>query len=338
MNPALKVALGALAVEGPGGLTLVPASTRQLTEALQILASQGAALNRHVQLSLGELKQVGKVEPRAGTVEAGAGITLAALEAALGSHQLTLGPLSPRAKLLTLADFLQGPDAGLRAIPGGGRLEPICLALTAVLNDGRVYRSHPSPRSAAGPDLVALLLGGERRVGVITEAVVRCFPAAVARRSQVFSFPSAEAFVTALVSALADGVWLESVRVETRSDRAQVELNCLGSTEGVERDFNTLGRRAFDVGGRPTGRLSGEFPIASAAGEKWEEHEATWDAVRAAVEAGRPLELHRLSLASVIARGQISGMRLDRPGPWSASAAALAAAIDPRGVLGGAPS
>ncbi len=336
MTPELEAALGPLAVPGPGGPTVVPASTRQLTEVLQILASQGAALNKHVKLSLAELKHIARIEPKAGTVEAGGGVTLAALDATLASHQLTIGPLSPRAKALTLHAFLEGPDAGLRAIPGG-RLEPICLAIVAVLPDGRVYRSHPSPRSAAGPDLVALMLGGDRRLGVITEATVRCFPFATAHRSQVFSFPSADAFVAAMMAALSDGVWFESVRVETRSDRAQVELNCLGSDETVERDLNTLGRRAFDVGGRPTGRLSGEFPAGESPGTAWEEREATWDAVREAVAAARPLVLHRLCLASVIARGEIAGMPLTHAGAWSATTAALAGAMDPRGVLGGAP-
>ncbi len=322
---------------GPAGPTLVPSSTRQLTEALQILASQGASLNKHVHLSLGELKQVTKILPRAGTVEVGGGLVLAALDAALAAHQLTLGPLSPRARALTLAEFLEGPDAGLRAIPGGGRLEPMCLAITVVLADGRVYRSHPSPRSAAGPDLVALMLGGQRRLGVITEAVVRCFPFAPARRNQAFSFPSADAFVSALMACLADGVWFESVRVETRSDRAQVELNCLGTDEAVERDFNTIARRAFDVGGRPAGRLTGEFPLADSKGNPWDEQEVTWDAIRISVAASSPLELHRLSLASVIARGDIAGLSLSRPGTWNAASTALAAAIDPHRVLGGPP-
>lgn len=337
MTTPLDDALGALAVPGPNGPALVPASTRQLTDALQILASQNAALHRHASLSLSALSQVTRLEPQGGTVEAGAGLTLASLDTALSEQQLTLGPLSPRARDLTLGQFLEGPDAGLRAIPGG-RLEPLCLAITAVLPDGRVYRSHPSPRSAAGPDLVALLLGGHRRLGIVTEAVVRCFPFATARRSQVFSFPSADAFVTAMLAALSDGVLFESVRVETRAGRVQVELNCLGTTEGVDRDFNTLDRRAFDVGGRPTGRLSSEFPAAGTTpGVAWEERESRWDAVRAAVAAGNPVALYRLAIVSVIARGDVEGMPLNTTVAWPASTAALPAAIDPRGVLGGAP-
>lgn len=336
MNLELKRVLAELAHDRPEGLTLVPSSPRQLAEALQILASQHAALHKDVRLSVEALDKVGKVEPRGGTLEVGAGVELSVLEHGLTMYGLTLGPLSPRALELTLSEFLEGPDAGLRAIPGG-RLEPLCLAVTAVLPDGRVHRSHPSPRSAAGPDLVALLLGGAGRMAVITDAIVRCFPLPTCRRSQVFSFPSAEAFVAAIHASLADGVWFQTLRVETRADRAQVEVQLLGTADGVERDFATLGRRAFDVGGRASGRLSGEFPIAATPEAPWAEREATWDSVREAVTAQRPLALYRLSLASVIVRGDAVGCGFQQPTPWPAASAALVATLDPRGVLGGAP-
>ena len=59
--------------------------------------------------------------------------------------------------------------------------------------------------------------------------------------------------------------------------------------------------------------------------------------MREAVAAFRPLELFRLSLGSVIARGELDGLPLARPEPWGPHAKALAAALDPRRVLGGAP-
>jgi FAD/FMN-containing dehydrogenase len=332
MTPDLAAALGALVRDE----ALAPASTRELIDALQILASRSAALHRDVALSRARLDQIGRIEPRSGTVEAGAGIRLSVLEAALAKHGLSLGPMSPRASGLTLAELLEGPDAGVRAIPGG-RLEPVCLACTLVLPDGRIHRTHPSPRSAAGPELLALALGGGGRLALVTEATLRCFPLPTTRKSQVFSFPSADAFVSAVRACLADGAWLESIRVELRADRAQVELRCLGTEDGVERDLATLGRRAFDVGGRPSGRLSGEFPIPDGPLAATEEREADWTAVRAAVAAGRPLLLSRLALSSVIARGEIDGVSMQRPAPWPAATAALAALIDPRGVLGGAP-
>jgi hypothetical protein len=336
VKAGLQTALGSLAVDRPEGLTVTPTTTRQLTEALHILGSQKASLHRDVQLSLAELKHLGRVEARGGTAQAGGGMRLGALDLALAEHGLSVGPMSPRARLLTLSEFLEGPDAGLRAIPGG-RLEPLCLAVTAVLPDGRIYHSHPSPRSAAGPDLVALLLGGEGRLALITEAVVRCFPVPATRRAQVFSFPSADAFVAATLAALSDGVWFEAVRIETRAERAQVEFNCLGNSDAVDRDFNTLSRRAFDVGGRASGKLSGEFPVGPSAGPEWDEREANWDSIREAVRAQRPLELHRLSLGTAIVRGEADGLSLERSGAWPEPAAALAKAIDVRAVLGGAP-
>ena len=55
MTPALIAALGPLADQGQ----LVPQSTRQLTDALQILASHGAALHRDAPLSLKHLARIG---------------------------------------------------------------------------------------------------------------------------------------------------------------------------------------------------------------------------------------------------------------------------------------
>jgi len=49
------------------------------------------------------------------------------------------------------------------------------MSLEAVLGDGQPLRAGVAPRSAAGPDYRAFLLGGGDRVGVITEVVWRVF-------------------------------------------------------------------------------------------------------------------------------------------------------------------
>jgi hypothetical protein len=66
------------------------------------------------------------------------------------------------------------------------------------------------------------------------------------------------------------------------------------------------------------------------------EHESTWAAVRAALEQGRPLQLFRLSLTSVIARGEVEGVPMNEPTSWTSLAGRLLA-LDERRVLGGAP-
>jgi FAD/FMN-containing dehydrogenase len=320
----LRHALGALCVDAPDGLYASPKTPRQLADVLAVLKSHGAALGREVKLSRGAFDRVEGVEPRSCTALAGAGMGMAALERALQPHAMTLGPMSPGMLALTLGEFLEGPTAGLRAIPGG-RLEPLCLSLEAVLAEGRVIRTHDSPRSAAGPDLMALVLGAQGRLAVVTAARVRCFPIFEAEKTVRLSYPSVETAVDALKAALADGCHLGPVRAQRIASRPVLELKLGGCIDAVERDAASLQRSAPALGGRP----AGEAPAT--VGDGAIEREASWADVARALTSEAPLELHRLSLASAIVRGGP---------PWAPLAPArwhgLLTAFDPAAVLGGA--
>ncbi len=335
MSAALRRALGPHAIDGPDGLWVSPGSDRQLAEVFQVLAAEKARLFRDVKLSRAGLSALGPVESASGVMAAGAGVMLATVEATAREQGFSLGPLSPGALTLSLGDFLEGPYAGLRSIPGG-RLEPITLGLKAVLPDGKVVRSHLSPRSAAGPDLVAMFLGGSARLGVITEAWVRLFPMPAARRSASFSFPSVKSLEQALLAALADGCWLEGARVSRRGERAMLEVTCVGSADGVERDFATLSRRVFPAGGRASGPVSGEWAVSAQREQASAnaEVEASWPAILEALNAGQALSLHRVSLSSAIAEGGVAGVALDQPAAWPLGAGMIDL-LDPNFVLGG---
>ena len=66
--------------------------------------------------------------------------------------------------------------------------------------------------------------------------------------------------------------------------------------------------------------------------------ETTWPHVEAALRRGRTLELHRVSLTSVVAIGEVDGLSLEHPGPWSMPMTpSLLDGLDPAHLLGGAP-
>jgi FAD/FMN-containing dehydrogenase len=329
MTSSLVQALGPSARERAGGGVLIePDDERALTHALHVLADQGARLNRDAFVSRAKLTHVGHVQPKAMTVEVGAGVVLRHLDERLRTFGLTVGPLSPAAMQLTLGEFLEGPYAGLRAIPGG-RLEPVCTRLVAILADGRRLETSEVPRSATGPDLSALVLGGHGRLGLVTSACLRCYPLPESDVRTTFSLQSPAAFVTAFRRALAEGAWPWRVHVDPRSGRVVAEARLAGSAGAVERDRDLLARCVDEAGGRPSGDAEREGPVAV-------EHESTWDAVEACLEAGRPVQLFRLSLATVVARGEEMGVRLDEPTAWTSLGGRLLA-LDPRAVLGGAP-
>lgn len=322
-------ALGGLARPGADGRVVIePSDERSLTDALHVLADQGARLVRDATLSRAKLTDVGHVMSKSMTVDVGAGVPLQRLEDRLRTFGLSVGPLSPAAMHLTLADYLEGPYAGLRSIPGG-RLEPICTKLVAVLPDGRRLETPDAPRSAMGPDLSALILGGHGRLGLVTRARVRCYPLPEADLRATFSLPSPAAFVTALTKTIAGGAWPWRVHVDPRSGRVVAEVRWAGSSGAVERDRELFARCVDAVGGRPSGDAEREGPVSV-------EHESTWDAVRASLEVGRALQLFRLSLGTVVARGDVEGVALDEPGPWTSLGGRLLA-LDPKSVLGGVP-
>ena len=325
----LRHALGALCIDGPDGLWVHPTSERQLIDALQVLTASGARLHREVFLSRAGLKAVSAIDVVSSTAVAQAGVPMADLEKGLHAHGLSLGPLSAGAMAQTLGDFLEGPYAGLRPVRGG-RLEPLTLSLTAVTVDGRVVKTHGAPRSAAGPDLNALFLGADARLGLITQAVVRAMPRGDAAESFVLSLPSPLALIDVLKAALSDGALPDSVRVERVGPRVFAAVALTGLPDAVARDAASLKRRADAVGGR----VSGE---AKALVAHSVEREAGWLEIEAALESTAPLLLSRLSLHSAIVQGPVEGQRLDVGGAWPALTASLCAHVDSARTLGGAP-
>lgn len=148
-----------------------PATAERLGAALRWSRHQPQLRVRH---DLGAFDAVGEPDLTSCLIRAGSAAPLHRVEAALQAAGLTLGPLSPLERKLTVGAWLSGPHGGQRPIPGG-RLETAALTLEAVLWTGELYRSHATPRSAAGPDLDHLLLSGGDAVGLLTSATLRAF-------------------------------------------------------------------------------------------------------------------------------------------------------------------
>jgi FAD/FMN-containing dehydrogenase len=327
---ALQAALGPTCRFGPGGLTWTPAGVPELQAGLGALASQGARLGREVVLDRSALRELGAPREASMTVDAGAGVTLDQLEVHLAPAGLSLGALGPGAGALTLAAFLEGRRAGLRAVPLG-RLEPLCTRLEAVLPGGQRLRTSDAPRSATGPELGALVLGAEGRLGLVVSATLRCVPRAEAREALALEVADAASAVELVRRFLARGGRLASARL--RPAPLTVELTLEGTAAAVARDRALAGRVAAELGARAT------LPAAATPGQatpgQATEREASWEAVERALVAGAPLALYRLSLASALVVGDVEGMPLDAAGAWEPAAAVLRPlAAD---VLGGAP-
>ncbi len=129
-------------------------------------------------LDLSALDRIGPIDlgARGDQVWVEAGCTVAALEVAARRAGCTLGALLPSARSSSVGAWLSGPTRGQRGVPGARR-ESAALALSWALPDGRLIESRPAPRSAMGPDLAHLALGGGGRLAVVASAWVRLLPA-----------------------------------------------------------------------------------------------------------------------------------------------------------------
>ena len=306
---------------------LRPASERELVDMLHALRDSNGHLGRDATLDRSALNAIGLIDPLSMTIDVHAGAELKAVEAMLTSQALTLGALPPAAWSGTVASYLEGPYAGLRAI-AGGRLEPLCSRLHGVFADGRRFSSSPGPRSAAGPDLKALFLGASGRLGLITRASLRARPAAEAHAVLVATFSTPRQAVEAITTAIVHGALLSQIQFSLREARLTARIEWSGSRTHVERDRDVLHRVM------PERDASRSTPFAAEGVTR----ETTWPQVEAALRRVRTLEVHRISLTSLVAIGEVDGLPLDAPGAWSMpSAPSLLEALDPAQLLGGAP-
>ena len=182
----------AVVEEAQGGFRVTPPSIASLGRAvavvrawklpLRVRGSGDAPVNappRGVLLDIGTLDRIASVDGQTAIARVEAGCSIAALEQAARRAGCTLGPLLPSARAGSIGAWLAGPTRGERGIPGARR-ETAALCVAAVLADGRIAESRAAPRSATGPDLDHLALGGSGRLCVVAAAWIRLFPLAPA--------------------------------------------------------------------------------------------------------------------------------------------------------------
>ena len=107
---------------------------------------------------------------------------------------LTIGHWPQSIELSTLGGWVATRASGQLSTLYGN-IEDLLLDLEAVLPDGSVVRTRPTPRASTGPDLRQLFLGSEGTLGVVTEVGFSLRPLPEASRGQAFHFESLAAGV-----------------------------------------------------------------------------------------------------------------------------------------------
>ena len=327
LRAALEATSATVTSEGTAGaeaFRVFPPSVAALARAVALVRARGLPVRVRgngdapwappaggVLLDVSALDRIAALDADTGIARVEAGCSVAALEAAARRAGSTLGPLLPSVRAGSVGAWLAGPTRGDRGIPGSRR-ETAALSVTAILADGRVAESRAVPRSATGPDLDHLSLGGEGRLSVIAAGWIRLLPSSVTASLSARAKDSASA-LRALQRLCADrlapararvivaeaggarlgAAWegpLTASRDRDRSARALVQLGCTPEAEDAE---------------------STAFARASALADE-AEVDATWAQLEALI-AGSPAagaDLHFVGLhaggsfASVLQRGR----------------------------------
>jgi FAD/FMN-containing dehydrogenase len=152
------------------------------------LVGGGVPRGGEVLVSLRRLDDV-VVDATAGQLEAGAGATLATLQAAAHAAGFAFG-VDLAARDSATVGGLVATDAGGAWALRHGTMRAQVVGLEAVLADGgRVARLSGLVMDNAGYDTSALLVGSEGTLGVITRARLRLLPALPARVTALFALP-----------------------------------------------------------------------------------------------------------------------------------------------------
>jgi alkyldihydroxyacetonephosphate synthase len=142
-------------------------------------------------MDLRRMKQILDIDTEARSARVQAGTVLEKLEQRLNREGFILGHDPWTLPVATVGGAISTNSMGYR---GGlyGSMGRQVLGIEAIVPNGQVIRTRAVPKSSAGIDLKALLIGGEGCFGIITEATVRIFPMPEKRALHGLSFESFE--------------------------------------------------------------------------------------------------------------------------------------------------
>lgn len=249
------------------------------------LNSRGEPFGAVVAMDMSRMNRVLEIDADSMTVTVEPGITGPELERALASHGLTLGHLPQSFARASIGGYVATRSAG-QASTGYGRIDDLVQGVRAACPAGDLSLGR-WPASAAGPDLLRVVVGSEGAFGVITQVTLRVRPVPAVKRYEAWAFPNFDAGLAAFRAFAHEGALPDVARLsdpdetraalaltgpsglEGRVSRGFVALRggrtpCLvvlgweGSVTTVRHRCRLTRRVARRAGGRPLGRRGGE--------------------------------------------------------------------------------
>ncbi|HWL64805.1 MAG TPA: FAD-binding oxidoreductase, partial [Actinomycetota bacterium] len=136
---------------------------------------EGIVARDYLVIELRALEEIVAFDETSRLVTVQAGVLGPDLSKALASWGFMLGHEPQSVAISTVGGWVATRASGQLSARYGG-IERIVAGLEAVLPDGRVVRTKPTPRRSAGPDIASLMLGSEGTLGIVTEVTLRVTP------------------------------------------------------------------------------------------------------------------------------------------------------------------
>ncbi len=285
------VAVRALAVAEPADAGELSAVVRSAAaEGVPLVARGGgsglmgaaAVVRPAVVVDLRRMNAVA-IDADACLVRAGAGATLASVEEALVPHGLMLGHDPWTVGVATVGGAIGTNGLGYLGARAGSIAAQV-QALEAVLADGRIVRTRPSPARSVGLDPARLLVGTEGTLGIVTEATLAVLPRPEERLVRGYRMPSFEAGVAVAARCRRTGIRVASLDVSAE-DLPPAPASLLIVFDGLRGEAHLHAERALAL----VHAAGGEASSDAEAAEKWAARHAIaerWAASRNARAGG----------------------------------------------------
>lgn len=166
------------------------------------------------------------------------------IEAALRPHGFTLGHYPQSHQQATIGGYVATRSAG-QASTGYGRIDEKVHGVVMATAKGTWRLGERGPASAAGPNLIDMVVGSEGALGIICEATLAVHPIPTEKRYAAYSFKSFEAAAGAFrrMSQLLGHSIMPQVCRLSDEDETTIMLRMAGRAGHLIRKYATVGRR-----------------------------------------------------------------------------------------------
>jgi glycolate oxidase len=185
--------------------------------------SGGAVPHRHgVVLSLAKLKRILRVDPLARVAVVQPGVRNLAISEAAAPHGLYYAPDPSSQIACTIGGNVAENSGGVHCLKYGLTVHNV-LRLRIVTIEGEVLEIGSEALDAPGYDLLALMIGSEGLLGVVTEVAVKLTPKPELARVVMASFDDVEKAGAAVAEIIAAGIIPAGLEMMDKAATAAVE-------------------------------------------------------------------------------------------------------------------